>query len=850
MFQAAPKDELPTGPIQPAPMRQAGQVLLIGCLLAGLLAMPAAAQDAGPRFSAGHEMVQLDFRDVELAVVVETIAKITGKNFIYDDRVRGRVTIVSPQEVSVDQAYAVFESVLKIKGFTAVPGPGGVLKIVPIRDAKESSINTVRDDRPSPNRDNFVTRLVPLLYIDAEAITNTIKPLVSKDASMVAYAPTNTIIITDTEANIRRLMTILDAIDVESYKEELAVLKIKHADAETLAEQVSEIYGTEAPSATSGGSSRRSRRSASSRRATPTPAATGASARNQVRIMTDERTNSLLVLASRSQVEDIRQLVRQLDVPLIGGGRIHVYYLRHADAEELAQTLNGMLSGQRSAPTPGRTGAAAGAAAAQSIRSQVTALAEGITLNADPATNALVIQASKESYEALVAVIQQLDIARPQVLVEALIMEVDITDGIELGVELTYSIANADQEFFFSTAAAAASGSGAGALTRIVQQGITRDADGNATSSGSDFDAVLRAAAKDTNLNIVSAPHILTSDNEEAEIRIGNNIPIITSRVDSATGNTAGLASSVNVERQDIGVTLRVTPQISEGDTLRLKIFQEITDINEDLQSGVGNPEEVGVSLFNRKVENTVVVRDNETVVVGGLISDRWNDSTRKVPFLGDIPGLGWAFKNTTKELRKINLLIFLTPRIIRSADSLELESIRKREEFENFTGDKYKTDAETLERLDKESGKWAPKSSPALGVLRQQADKYPVERREELEELQREAEEARVTERLEGDQERVLYAVRAGVFSDERVATRALQRILDGGYDATLVSGTSGGKLFFEMMVGPYETQDAADQVAQLLSQVYGYSPIVSLIPATGGDESSGGAPGEEPPR
>jgi len=185
--------------------------------LAAICLLPylAIAQERGAtspsdkRFSEGSELVQLDFKDVELAAVIETIARITGQNFIYDDRVRGRVTIVSPSEVSVDQAFAVFESVLKIKGFTAVPGPGGVLKIVPVRDAKESSIKTIKDDRPSPNRDSFVTRLVPLLYIDAEAITNTIKPLVSKDASMVAYAPTNTIILTDTEANIRRLLSIL-----------------------------------------------------------------------------------------------------------------------------------------------------------------------------------------------------------------------------------------------------------------------------------------------------------------------------------------------------------------------------------------------------------------------------------------------------------------------------------------------------------------------------------------------------------------------------------------------------------------------------------------------------------------
>ncbi len=272
-----------------------------------LVSAPCLAQSPGQGnnrrsdFVTGSERVNLDYKDVKLTVVIEAIAQMTGRNFIYDDRVRGRVTIVSPTEMTTDQAYAVFESVLKVKGFTAVPGPGGVLKIVPVRDAKESSIDTIKDGGPSPNRDNFVTRLVPLLYIDAGDITNTIKPLVSKDASMVAYAPTNTIIITDTEANIRRLLSILEAIDVETYKEELAVIKVKYAEAATLAQQITEIYGGEA-STKSSRPTAAARRSRSSRRnkssSTSTPTAPAAK-RDKVRIMTDERTNSLLVLASR-----------------------------------------------------------------------------------------------------------------------------------------------------------------------------------------------------------------------------------------------------------------------------------------------------------------------------------------------------------------------------------------------------------------------------------------------------------------------------------------------------------------------------------------------------------------------
>ncbi|MEE8581918.1 MAG: type II secretion system secretin GspD, partial [Myxococcota bacterium] len=525
---------------------------------------------AQSRVQNAGKMVQLDFNDVELSVVIDTVAKITGRNFIYDDRVRGRVTIVSPTQITIEQAFAVFESVLQVKGFTTVEGPGGVLKIIPVRDAKSSSIETVVDDRPSPNRDTFVTRLIPLRYIDAEAITNTVKPLVSKDAAMVAYPPTNTIILTDTAANIRRLMGILDAIDIETYKEDLAVIKIKHADASTLGQQISEIYGTQVASS---GTSAAARRVRSARRASSrtTEATVTAAKRGQTRIITDERTNSLIVLASRSQLEEIRGLVRKLDVPVTGGGSIRVYYLKHADAEELAQTLNGLVSGQ---PTRApRTGAAGGAA--QALRAAVTELAGGVSLTADPATNSLIIQASKEAYETLAEVIGKLDIARPQVLVEALIMEVLVKDEADLGfnalltltrgwdIALTAASDSVTSESLGNAAALAGTATPLAAAGPFAANVVRR------TQGGNVIQGILRAAAKDGNTNVISAPHILTSDNEEAEIRIGNNIPIITSRVDAATGVSDRLSSSVNVERQDIGVTLRVTPQISEGDSVR-----------------------------------------------------------------------------------------------------------------------------------------------------------------------------------------------------------------------------------------------------------------------------------------
>jgi len=807
-----------------------------------------AQSPADKRFSEGSELVQLDFKDVELAVVIETIARITGHKFIYDDRVRGRVTIVSPSEVSVDQAFAVFESVLKIKGFTAVPGPGGILKIVPIRDAKESSIDTIKDNRPSPNRDTFVTRLVPLSYIDAEAITNTIKPLVSKDASMVAYAPTNTIILTDTEANIRRLLSILEAIDIKTYKEELVVIKVKYADATTLGEQISEIYGASVSSTSAtAGAAIRARRSAA-RRGTDASSLPGGAggADSKVRIMTDERTNSLLILASRTAVADIRELIRKLDVPLVGGGRIHVYYLSHADSEELASTLSSMLSGQSQAsPTPGRSGAAGGQV--QNLRSQVTALAEGITLSPDPATNSLVIQASKEAYEALVAVIEQLDIPRPQVLVEALIIEVDVTDGLELGVQWAINAINGNQQFYFSTAQAAVGG-GAGDLAGVIKRAFPTGADGitqaeGNTATGTNYDAVIKAAAKDTNLNVVSSPHILTSDNEEAEIRIGNNIPIITSRVNSATGNTAGLASSVNVERQDIGVTLRVTPQISEGDTLRLKIFQELTDINESLQSGVGSADEVGVALFNRKIENTVVVKDGETVVVGGLISDRWRDDVFKVPYLGDVPGLGWAFKTNTKELRKINLLVFLTPRIVRSAEEMELETIRKRMDFEEDLGETYQTDPDQEQPLTKTAGVIDKGINPAYDALREHSGRYSPRRRTELE-AQLLNQQLLAGGARSAEDAATAYGLRVKIYNDEDQAAAALMELLDAGYESSLMSNSAGDRIVYELLTGPYSELKAAKAEAEVLTEIYDFAPVVTVLE---GPPQSEGGPAEE---
>jgi general secretion pathway protein D len=785
----------------------------------------------------GEELVSLDFSDVELPVVIDTISRMTGFNFIYDDRVRGRVTIVSPTQVTIEQAFAVFESVLKVKGFSLVLGPGNTYKVIPIRDVKESGIDTIKDGRPSRNRDRFVTRLVPLRFIDAAAITQTIKPLISKDASLVAYAATNTIIVTDSESNIRRLLSILDAIDVESYRQELAVIKIQYADANTLGEQLSEIYGAEVSSA-AGGATAAQRRTRARRRAgsaaTPTAGATpsGGLAGPSVKILTDERTNSLLILSSRQQLADIRKLVKKLDIPVTGGGRIHVYYLRHADAEELSETLNSLLGGARGGGGGRAPGAGAGAANVQMLRSVVTPLAEGVTVTSDAATNALVIQASKEAYETLRLVIEKLDVSRPQVLVEALIVEVDVTDSLDLGFQTFIRLINGDTDLIFATGAAFAPGvsSGLGLLGQAIRsQSFDNPADAldptaQPQRNGSNIAIKISAEQTNSNVNIVSAPHILTSDNEEAEIRIGNNIPIVTGRIDAATGNENSLATSSNVERQDIGVTLRVTPQISEGDTVRLEIFQELTEVSE---SKAGDVEEVGVTLTSRKVQNTVVVNDGETVVIGGLISEAFTDGVSGVPWLMDIPYLGWLFKVKSTDLRKINLLVFLTPHIIRSAEDLEQQSIRKRLEIEDAVGS-----MKQFPELADYKRDFATSGSVAVQQLARQASRYPLARMRELE-------KQRIDERssrMERDEERALsdvnrYAVWVATYLDEAQATETLTTLLDAGYDGTLVSSESEGRLVFSIQLGPFDELRDAERTAETLDAAYGYTSSVTVL-------------------
>jgi general secretion pathway protein D len=816
------------------------QRTLAALALAIAVSTPALAQEECP-----PGKVQLNFPDREINEVVDAMSNFTGKNFIYDDRVRGRVTIVSPTCVTIDEAYEVFQSVLQVKGFTTVAAPGGAIKVIPLREAKETNVETVRGTTPTSDR--FITRLIPLRYIDAEQISNTLKPLVSKDASMVAYPPTNTIILTDSGTNIRRILDILRDIDVETYKEELTVVHLRHADATTLAQQLSEIFFAEV--STPGGSpgtpvSARQRRALQPTPGVPQPpgdAGPGAS----VRIITDARTNSLLLLSSRQKTAEIKEAIARLDVKAEGGGRIHVYRLKHADAEELGTTLNTLLGGASAAPAGG-VAIAGGAPIGAPLRAAVTELVEGgLSVTPDPPTNSLVIQGSVEGFNALSEVIAKLDTPRPQVLVEALIMEVDVSDGLGLGFSGLATITSGDDSFGVGSL----TGPDIGTSTNPNLSQLLAAAAGSTFAGGAQIqtgktviNALLTASANVTGTNVLSAPHVLTLDNEQAEIKVGSNIPIITSRVESAQGqNTNGLASSVNVERLDIGVTLRVTPQISEGETLRLKIFQEVTGVTSS-QFGTGSIEnEVGPTLTNRKVENSVVVSDGETVVIGGLIDETNTEEESKVPWLGDIPVLGWLFKSTKDDVVKTNLLIFLTPHIIRAREDHASQTIRKREEFWQSSEDalqlsrRERKEADRIAEEARERGQAIPDysgSNPVRGALKQHRERYPVDQLSDLDAKSREEREAAEgMDAANAAKPATRYEVLAATYGDEGAAMSKLQQLIDAGHDGTLRTEGKSGTVLYEIYVGPFDDAEAAEDEAAALAEPFGLSPKVMLL-------------------
>jgi general secretion pathway protein D len=589
-----------------------------------------------------NKTISMDFDQVDIKVFIKFISELTGKNFVIDDKVRGKVTVLSPSKISVEEAYKVFESVLEVNGFTTVPA-GKVIKVVPSVEARQKSVELRRAPLfvPRPD-DRIITQIIPLLYAEAQEVRKLLAPLVSKQGVVIAYDPTDILIITDFQSNIQRLLSIVEEIDVEFQDATITVVPLEYASAESLSTTISGLLESR-------------QKQVKGRRAGP-----------PLKILSYDRINVLIVLADRQNTQMIRALVKTLDQPTPkGAGNIQVVYLENAQAEELAKVLSGL-------PTKPQA------------KGEQPIISTDVKIVADKATNALVITAKPEEYQVLEPIIQQLDIPRKQVYVEALIMEVRATLQISVGVDWTVAgetglPLGADDGVAFggsrTSGASVFDQFGNLALPTGLSAGVVSFPVTIGGVTFTNLATLITAAQTDNNFNIISTPQLMTLDNEEASVVVAENIPFST-RVDEGTAVTDRAIQSF--EYRDVGVTLKVTPQINEKRFVKLKIYEEISRVVSETTQLSPTQVVLAPTTTKRTAETNVQVRDGQTVVIAGLVGDNVDISTTKVPCLGDIPIVGWLFKSERRDTTRTNLLIFLTPYIVAAPEEADEIYLRK----------------------------------------------------------------------------------------------------------------------------------------------------------------------------
>ena len=593
-------------------------VIVLICLVLWIgIGLSAWAQTEKPAIPSpgSKRFVSIDFNDVDINVFIKFISELTHTNFVVDDRVKGKVTILSPTKISVAEAYRVFESVLEVHGYTTVKS-GKIIKIVPAPDARSKSIETLLRQEAGTPEDRVITQLISLRYADANEIKRLFAPLVSKSSVVLAYPPTNILIVTDVYSNILRLLRILEAIDITGIGQELSLIPLEHADAAGLVKILDAVF----------------KQARKAKKGEPEPA---------LRFVADERTNTLIILASEDQTVKVKSLIAMLDkeVPR-GEGKIRVYYLEYAVAEDLAQTLQAIPGKETKADKGGKK--------------QAPVVSDKVQITADKATNSLVISAGKDDYLILEEIIQKLDIPRSMVYIEALLMEVNVNRDFSIGTE--WQAAVSDNNVLGAGAFRISDGTlDALATSAGFSLGIFSEAVRIGGISFPNIQAIVRAYKKDQDVNILSTPQILTTDNEEASITVGKNVPFQT-RTSTSDNDTYN-----SFEYKDVGKTLKITPQISKDRMVRLNISLEVTQLDTE-SSQVDRP-----TTFKRSVDTTVIVKDANTVVIGGLIDDSSNLSEQRVPCLGDVPLLRMAFRSTETFNTKTNLYVFLTPHVIES---------------------------------------------------------------------------------------------------------------------------------------------------------------------------------------
>jgi len=576
------------------------------------------------------ETVTLNLKDADISALISTVAAVTDKNFIVDPRVKGKVTVISSRPMNNDEVYQVFLSILKVHGFAAVPS-GEVIKIVPDVNAKQDGIPTASDKQPGRG-DEMVTRVVQVDNVAAAQLVPILRPLIPQQGHLAAYPATNVLIISDRARNVDRLVKIIRRIDQVS-DSEIEIIPLQHASANEVVRVLTSLN-----------------RAAPIKGKVP-----GAAAGGQV-LVADERTNSVLLGGDRATRLRMRAIISHLDTPLDSGGNTDVVYLRYAVAADIVDTLMGVGKVEEQEAGQGKRGGGSSRGS--------------FDIQADEATNSLVITAPPDIMRTLRRVISQLDIRRAQVLVEAIIAEVSEGTARELGVQWLFNGAKDSEgpvgvvnftnsgSLIADIINGAASVADGGAFPAILDNALLGF--GRTNSNSFNYIGVLNAIASDANNNILSTPTLVTLDNEEAEIIVGENVPFLTGSFTSTGASDGATNPFQTIEREDVGLTLKIKPQINEGDAMRLDIEQEISSIA---------PSVAGASDLvtnKRSIKTTVMVDDGEMVVLGGLIEEKIGEDIQKVPLLGDIPWLGELFTSRTSDVTKTNLMVFIHPVILR----------------------------------------------------------------------------------------------------------------------------------------------------------------------------------------
>ncbi len=589
--------------------------------------------DAAPN---SEGFIEFNFPSVDIKVFIKYISELTGKNFVVDDRVKGQVSIISPGKISVKQAYQVFESVLEIHGYTTVDA-GEIVKIVPAPDAKSKSIKTMIKEESSLSEDQIVTQIIPLRYANPTEIQRLFTPLISKSSVILSYPHNKTLIVTDTYSNIRRLMRILEVIDTPGMGEEISVIPLTFADAEEMEQLMNSIFQARKQQGRDG-------------------------TKEIIHFVADTRTNTIILLATEHETKKIKRLISLLDKETPRGkGKIHVYYLENSTAEDLATILENLPARQSET----------------SNMKTAPLISDNVRITADRSTNSLIIMAEEDEYTILEDIIKKLDIPRAMVYIESLIMEVNVDKSFDLGVDWSVAgkttIDNKD-----GVIGGGFSGTdGVDSLDIVSPEGFSMGIVSGAIEIVTDvgtftfpnIGAVVNAFETDEDVHILSNPQILTTDNEEAKITVGRNIPYKTQ------SNTTDDTTFDSIEYRDVGIILEITPHISQDKLVRLKISQDVTSIPEN----PNNPSQTPTTL-KRSIATTVIVQDQNTVVIGGLIDDTFTTTENRVPCLGNMPGLKWLFKSLNQSRQKTNLYVFLTPRVIQSPEEATEIYSRKKE--------------------------------------------------------------------------------------------------------------------------------------------------------------------------